>query len=159
MLFLSTFALLPLIAAVAINLPLVLDRVALFYRAAIVQDMRSDFSDLDALLASREEMIRLLAKLPEPGIVLGTDNKLSQERIDHARIGYSEWINLILQEHLDVVDVLFLDSSGVSRFWLSRSVNDPSLKPALEQPRRPSNKNLQAVLLEDYKKICPLSRY
>lgn len=146
LLFLFVFALLPLLAAVAINLPLVLDRVALFYRAAIVQDMRSDFSDLDALLASREEVIRLLTKLPAPGVVLGTKNATTQEQIDRARLSYAEWVNLILQEQLDVVDVLFLDQDGVSRYWLSRSVDDPALKPVLEQPRRPAPHFLQAVL-------------
>ena len=146
LLFLFVFALLPLMAAVAINLPLVLERVALFYRAAIVQDMRSDFADLDTLLAGREQLIRLLTKLPEPGFVLGTEGTATQEQIDRARLRYADWINKILKEQLDIVDVLFLDDAGVSRYWLSRSVSDPALKPTLEQPRRPPHQQIQSVL-------------
>ena len=64
LLFLLLFGLTPLVMAVAINLPLVLDRVGLFYQKAYLQNLRADFRDLDQHLASRHEMIRLLAKLP-----------------------------------------------------------------------------------------------
>jgi hypothetical protein len=53
LLFLLVFALTPLILAVLINLPLVLDRTALFYQKAYLQNLRADFRDLDQHLASR----------------------------------------------------------------------------------------------------------
>ena len=56
-----------LVLAVVINLPLVLERIDLFYRHAFLQNLRADFSDLDQHLASRDASVRLLAKLPEPG--------------------------------------------------------------------------------------------
>ncbi|MBP7983890.1 MAG: hypothetical protein KAY97_03430, partial [Chromatiaceae bacterium] len=63
LLFLLVFGLTPLLMATAINLPLVLERIALFYQKAYLQNLRADFRDLDQHLASRHEMIRLLAKL------------------------------------------------------------------------------------------------
>ncbi len=56
----------PLLLAVAINLPLVLERVGMFYQHAFLQDLRADFRDLDQHLASRYETVRLLAKLRKP---------------------------------------------------------------------------------------------
>lgn len=53
------------------NLPFVLDRLEFFYHKAYLQNLRADFRDLDEHLASRHEMLRLLAKLPEPGLILG----------------------------------------------------------------------------------------
>ena len=71
LLFLFLFGLVPLMLAVVINLPLVLERVDLFYRHAFLQNLRADFSDLDQHLASRDASVRLLAKLPEPGALVG----------------------------------------------------------------------------------------
>jgi hypothetical protein len=57
-------------AAFVINLPLVLERIELFYHKAHIQNLRADFRDLDQHLASRHEMVSLLSKLPEPGVLL-----------------------------------------------------------------------------------------
>lgn len=143
--FLFIFALLPLMAAVMINLPLVLERVELFYRQAILQNLRADFADLDKHLTSRDEMIRLLARLPEPGLAIGGQN-LTSESINMQRLGYTEWINRILQDQLDIVDILFLDSAGVSRFWLSRDGQTQAWEPTSIQPRRPPLDYLAPVL-------------
>jgi hypothetical protein len=83
LLLLLLFGLVPLVLAVAINLPLVLDRTTDFYQKAYLQNLRADFRDLDQHLASRREMIRLLAKLPEPGIILGEAGQ--EQAIDLAR--------------------------------------------------------------------------
>ncbi|MGQ9831102.1 MAG: hypothetical protein ACUVQI_05725 [Thermochromatium sp.] len=83
LLFLLIFGLTPLILAVLINLPLVLDRTALFYQRAYLQNLRADFRDLDQHLASRHELIRFLAKLPEPGLLLGTRD--DSDQVDLAR--------------------------------------------------------------------------
>ncbi len=146
LLFLFGFALLPLVAAVAINLPLVLDRVELFYRQAFLQNLRADFADLDTHLASRDEMIRLLAKLPEPGMVLGAGGKADPAQVDRARVKYVEWINRILREQLDIVDIMFLDKDGLARFWLSRNAESHLWEPTTKPPYMPQRKSLQAVL-------------
>ncbi|MEW8470902.1 MAG: histidine kinase, partial [Candidatus Thiodiazotropha sp.] len=117
LLFLFGFA--PLTAMVLTNLPFVLDRLEFFYHKAYLQNLRADFRDLDEHLASRHEMLRLLAKLPEPGLILGqqeTDEARGQ--IDHARVRYTEWINQILRDHLDIFQILILDLEGKPRFWL-----------------------------------------
>ena len=87
LLFLFLFALMPLLAAVVINLPLVLDRLELFYHKAHLQNLRADFRNLDQHLASRHEMARVLAKLPEPGIMPGfsASNSAAVNNLDQAQ--------------------------------------------------------------------------
>ena len=60
LLFLFLFGLVPLMLAVVINLPLVLERVDLFYRAAFLQNLRADFSDLDQVRAALRPETRLV---------------------------------------------------------------------------------------------------
>ena len=136
LLFLLVFGLAPLLTAAAINLPLVLDRVALFYQKAYLQNLRADFRDLDQHLASRHEMIRLLAKLPEPGLILGEQG--NEEEIDLARARYTGWINQILGEQRDIVQILFLDAEGQERFWLERDAKTQEWQPTARLPDHPS---------------------
>ncbi len=136
LLFLLVFGLTPLVLAVAITLPLVLDRVALFYQKAYLQNLRADVRDLDQHLASRYEMIRLLAKLPEPGLILGEQG--DEDEIDRARARYTGWINQILGEQRDIVQILFLDAEGQERFWLERDLHSMEWRPTAQMPDRPS---------------------
>ncbi len=144
LLFLLVFGLTPLVMAVAINLPLVLDRVSLFYQKAYLQNLRADFRDLDQHLASRHEMIRLLAKLPEPGLILGEQGK--EEEIDLARARYTSWINQILGEQRDIVQILFLDAKGQERFWLERDAKTQEWRPTVSLPDHPSDELAAASL-------------
>lgn len=145
LLFLTLFALLPLGMAVVINLPLVLDRVDGFYRHAFLQNLRADFADLDQHLAARDSSLRLLAKLPEPGILLGTlDNQ--PDKVEAARLQYSQWINLILGEQRDITQIVFTDDQGVSRFWLERDAETSALVPTLQTPVDISQKELQRIV-------------
>jgi len=153
LLFLFLFALAPLLLAVVINLPLVLERVELFYRHAVLENLRAEFRDLDQHLASRDEMLRLLTKLPEPGLVLGLgpqgdDDTLNDQRqqIDLARARYTEWINRILADQLDIQEIVFLDQQGIARFWLSRDPKDYSWQPTTEQPPLPEAELVAAGL-------------
>ena len=134
LLFLFLFGLVPLMLAVVINLPLVLERVDLFYRHAFLQNLRADFSDLDQHLASRDASVRLLAKLPEPGALIASDGE-SQAEIDLARARYTQWINRILGEERDITEILFLDDAGVERFWLERAVGSGEWQPTTRRPR------------------------
>ena len=61
--FLLLFGLAPLLLAFAINIPLVFNSLELLYHKAHLQNLRADFRDLDQHIASRVEMVRLLAKL------------------------------------------------------------------------------------------------
>ncbi len=131
------FGLVPLSLAVVINLPLVLDRTALFYQKAYLQNLRADFRDLDQHLASRDEMLRMLAKLPEPGIILGEGG--SDDEVDIARARYTGWINQMLGDQADIIQILFVDANGNERFWLRRDPTTKEWRPT-ELPPEPPNR-------------------
>lgn len=133
----------PLLAAVAFNLPLVLDRVEWFYHKAHLQNLRADFRDLDQHLASRREMIRLLAKLPEPNALLGEDN--SNKAIDFARARFTEWINQILVDQRDIIQIIFLGLDGRERFWLERDMTTAEWRPTPHLPDLPSSEFLSHI--------------
>jgi len=150
--FLLVFALTPLLLAVGINLPLVLDRTALFYQRAYLQNLRADFRDLDQHLASRHEMIRLLAKLPDPGLILGdtgggaSGGQSESDQVDLARARYTGWVNQILADQRDIIQMLFLASDGQMRFWLERDARTQEWRPTAEPPQAPSPEFLAAGL-------------
>ncbi|MBK1716252.1 hybrid sensor histidine kinase/response regulator [Thiocystis violacea] len=144
LLFLLTFGLMPLILAALINLPLVLDRTELFYQRAYLQNLRADFRDLDQHLASRHEMIRLLAKLPEPGLIMGEQGEADE--IDVARARYTSWINQILSDQRDVIQILFVGDDGLERFWLARDARTQEWRPTPQPPQVPNQQFLAAGL-------------
>lgn len=144
LLFLLVFGLTPLILAVLINLPLVIDRTALFYQKAYLQNLRADFRDLDQHLASRNEMIRLLTKLPEPGLILGEQGDADQT--DLARARYTGWINQILGDQRDIIQILFLGPDGGERFWLTRNPQTGRWSPSTRPPEAPSPQFVEAGL-------------
>lgn len=145
----------PLLLAVAINLPLVLERVGMFYQHAFLQDLRADFRDLDQHLASRYETVRLLAKLPEPGAVMGTGGELDQDQIDLERGRYTDWINRILADQLDIIHISFLDEQGVARFWLERDPIEHTWSPTTTQPPYPPQDLLATVLERGLPGVLP----
>ncbi|MCB1862343.1 MAG: response regulator [Gammaproteobacteria bacterium] len=145
LLFFLLFALAPLLTAVALNLPLVLGRMELFYHKAHLQNLRADFRDLDQHLASREEMVKLLAKLPEPGTVLGGSTQ-EEEAIDKARTRYTQWINQILWDQLDIIQIVFLDQNGHARFWLDRERETQRWNPTTTPPEAINPQFIQAAL-------------
>jgi signal transduction histidine kinase len=120
LLFLFLFALVPLLMAVVINLPLVLDRVDDYSRQTYLHDLRQDFRDLDQHLASRDANVRLLARLPEPSL-FAPDRKALQARVDLERVRYTEWVNRILGDESDIFEIRFLDRDANEHFWLLRS--------------------------------------
>jgi signal transduction histidine kinase/CheY-like chemotaxis protein len=148
-LFLFLFGFAPLISAVVINLPLVLERLELFYHKAHLQNLRADFRDLDQHIASRQEMVRLLAKLPEPGAILGTGDDADGADVDRARARYTEWVNQIFQEQLDITQILFVDDRGRERFWLERNPETQIWEPTVSEPMVPSGGFLEAALKLD----------
>lgn len=139
---LLVFGLVPLLISVALNLPLVLDRTALIYHKAHLQNLRADFRDLDQHLASRHEMIRLLAKLPEPGLILGDQGDEAQ--IDLARARYTGWVNQVLDDQGDIIKILFLDANAQERFWLERDERTLVWSPTTRLPERPDEPLLEA---------------
>lgn len=123
LLFLFVFALVPLLMAVVINLPLVLERVDSFYREAFLRDLRQDFRDLDQHLASRDANVRLLARLPEPSL-LSDERDRNSPRVDFDRAQYTAWINRIFTDERDLIEIRFLDAHAKERFWLVRDLRN-----------------------------------
>ncbi len=144
LIFFLIFGLTPLMAAVVINLPLVFGSLELFYQKAHLQNLRADFRDLDQHLASRQEMVRLLAKLPEPGAILIEDD--DTEQMDLARARYTQWVNQILQDQLDIIQILFLDDFGQQRFWLERDPESQQWRPTTRIPDPPPEDFVRTVL-------------
>ena len=144
LIFLLIFGLTPLVLAVLINLPLVLDRTAMFYQRAYLQNLRADFRDLDQHLASRHEMIRLLSKLPEPGLILGEQGDAGE--IDVSRARYTSWINQILADQRDIIQILFVGDDGLERFWLARDPRTQEWRPTASPPQLPNREFLSAAL-------------
>ncbi len=120
LLFLFLFGLTPLLAVLVANVPLVIDKLELFYHKAYLQNLRADFRDLDQHIARRHEMVRLLAKLPEPGMLISPTDSEMASAIEKARSGYTQWTNQVLFDQLDVVQILFIDQQMRLRFWLER---------------------------------------
>ncbi len=147
-LFLFGFA--PLTAIVMSNLPFVLERLEFFYHKAHLQNLRADFRDLDEHLASRHEMLRLLAKLPEPGLILDEQEDKKSDEIDAARVRYTEWINRILMEHQDIFQILFLDMQGRPRFWLELNPRTRQWEPTLKRPDMPNPDFFRGSLRQEF---------
>ena len=120
-LLLFLFGLVPLLVAVVINVPMIFERINVLYHEAHVQNLRAAFSDLDQHIARRHEMARLLARMPEPGMWRTGDEQESEATLDTARANYADWVNQILFDQLDITQVVFIDGSGQSHFWLDRN--------------------------------------
>lgn len=134
---------------VATSLPFVLERLELFYHKAHLQNLRADFRDLDEHLASRHEVVRLLAKLPEPSLILGEELQSADESIDQARVRYTSWVNQILMGHLDIIQILFLDLQGKPRFWLELNPRSQQWEPTLHNPDMPSRAFFQKAVQQE----------
>ena len=182
LLVLLAFALLPLLVTMVTNFPRVLDLLSSLQQRIYLQELRADFGDLDQHLSSRQEMLKLLAKLPEPGVVLGKASALDnlpapeesddqpegsqpegysvdagtnglnqaqneESSIDIARTHYTEWINRILPDQLDSIEIQFLDENGNLRFWLERNFENRIWTPTIKPPVTPNRELVQKALL------------
>ncbi len=137
-LFLLLLALTPLLVAVSINVPLVFGKLEQFYHKAYLEKLRSDFRDLDQHITRRQEMVRVFAKIPEPGIALPEQDRSDADKLLEARRAYADWANRILFDQLDITQVIFIDSHGKVSLALNRNQRTGLLEPdndAAELPR------------------------
>jgi len=132
-LLLFLFGLIPLLVAFVINIPMIFDRIEILYHKAHIQNLRARFSDLDQYIGRRQEMARLLAKIPEPGMLLSEEEQQDAPGLETARSGYVDWVNQVLADQLDIMRILFLDADGNSRFWLDRDLESRRLQANEEQ--------------------------
>jgi signal transduction histidine kinase/ActR/RegA family two-component response regulator len=149
-LLLFMFGLVPLLAAYVINVPMVFESIESLYHKAHIQNLRAGFNDLDQHIARRHEMVRLLAKMPEPGMLLGDADPQSVQAIEAARSGYIDWVNRVLVDQLDITQVLFLDEDGESRLWLDRDHETGRLEAGKE-----TSPDLSPELVEAARHILP----
>ena len=134
-LFLLLLGLTPLLVAVAINVPLILDRLELFYHEAYLEKLRASFSDLDQHISRRQEIVRLFAKLPEPGINLKTGE--TNDTISQQRSTYTDWANQVLFDQLDVIQVIFINKKGEVSLSLDRNQKTGLLEAGDRKPDLP----------------------
>ena len=137
----------PLLVALAINLPLVFEKLESFYHDAYLEKLRTDFHDLDQHITRRQEMVRLFAKLPEPGIALTPDSDdTDSNRLKRARTAYTEWANRVLFDQLDITQVIFINRNGEVSFSLDRDRETGLLGAGNHVPDLPSTEFLTAGL-------------
>ncbi len=138
------FGLAPLIAVIVFNVPLVLGQLELFYHKAHLQNLRADFRDLDQHLASRHEMVRLLGKLPDAAILLDDSPDDPAMPISLATYRYTQWVNRILPDQVDIIQISFLDRQGKERFSLERDKDTFEWIPLLPLKGRPERGFVEA---------------
>jgi signal transduction histidine kinase/ActR/RegA family two-component response regulator len=148
-LLLFMFGLVPLLAAYVINIPMIFDRIESLYHKAHIQNLRAGFSDLDQHIARRHEMVRLLAKMPEPTMLLGDDDPPSAQALELAQASYIDWVNQVLIDQLDITQVMYLDEAGESLLWLDRDHETGRLEARKVKP------DLNPKLVETGRHIPP----
>ncbi len=119
LLFLLLFGLAPLTAVMLLNMPMIMRQAERFYHEAHLQNLRADFRDIDQHIASRKETVRLLAKLPDPGMLQSrqADKKFD---LNNERDLYLAWLDRVLRDQLDITNIAFLDPDGQLLWQLTR---------------------------------------
>lgn len=145
-LYLLLLGLTPLLVAIAVNVPLVFDRIELFYHKAYLEKLRAGFSDLDQHMSRRQEMVRLFAKLPEPGIALDPDATTADDALRQKRTVYTDWANRVLFDQLDVIQVIFFNRNGDVSFSLDRNQETGILESGDHTPDLPGTEFFSAGL-------------
>ena len=145
-LFLLLLGLAPLLISVAVNVPLVFDKLQQFYHKAYLEKLRTDFRDLDQHITRRQEMVRLFAKLPEPGIALDSDKHMDADELASARQSYADWANRVLYDQLDITQVIFIDREGKLSLALDRNQQTGLLEPDNQAAELPQLDFLSAGL-------------
>ena len=119
LLFLLLFGLIPLAAVVLLNMPMVVSQLERFYHQAHLQNLRADFRDIDQHIASRNETVRLLGKLPEPALLTSRTEEIDFS-LDSERDLYLAWLDRVLRDQLDITHIIFLDANGLPLWRLKR---------------------------------------
>ena len=149
-LLLFMFGLVPLLVGFIINVPMIFDRIEALYHKAHLQNLRAGFSDLDQHIARRNEMARLLAKMPEPGMLLDEEGLESAPGLADARSNYVDWVNQVLVDQLDITRILFLNDEGHTHFWLERNIETGRLEAHEGELR-----DVNPALIEVGRKLSP----
>ena len=120
LLILFLFGLAPLIAHQLINQPLMFDWLTRLYNDAHLQNLRADFHELDEHIASRRETVRIISRFPHIKQLLSGEDGPELEVVQRR---YVDWMNRLVSDRLDVVQVLFVDRDGNQRLLLQSDLN------------------------------------
>ena len=120
LLILFLFGLAPLIAHHMMNQPLMFDWLTRLYNDAHLQNLRADFHELDEHIASRRETVRILSRFPYIKQLLSGQD---EPELDAVQGRYADWMNRLVSDRLDVVQVLFVDRDGNQRLLMQSDLN------------------------------------
>lgn len=129
LLILLLFGLAPLIAEQLINQPLMFDRLSRLYNDAHLQNLRADFHELDQHIASRRESVRIISRFPHIRQLMSGGDDFALKTVSER---YTDWVNRLLFDSLDIVQVLFIDRQGKVRMLMHR--NPVTGQMYVEQP-------------------------
>ena len=124
LLILFLFGLAPLIAHQLINQPLMFDWLTRLYNDAHLQNLRADFHELDEHIASRRETVRIISRFPHIKQLLSGQDGPELEVVQGL---YVDWMNRLVSDRLDVVQVLFVDRNGNQRLLMQSEMNTPEM--------------------------------
>ena len=118
------FGLAPLIAHHMLNQPLMFDWLTRLYNDAHLQNLRADFHELDEHIASRRETVRVISRFPHIKQLLSGQDGPELEVVQGR---YVDWMNRLVSDRLDVVQVLFVDRDGNQRLLMQSELNAPEM--------------------------------
>ena len=125
LLILFLFGLAPLIAHQLINQPLMFDWLTRLYNDAHLQNLRADFHELDQHIASRRETVRIISRFPHIKQLLSGQDGPELEVVQGR---YIDWMNRLVSDRLDVVQVLFVDRDGNQRLLMQSELNTREMR-------------------------------
>jgi signal transduction histidine kinase/CheY-like chemotaxis protein len=117
LLILLLFGLAPLVAEQLMNQPLMFDRLTQLYHDAHLQNLRADFHELDQHIASRRETVRIISRFPHMKQLMSGQ---AGPELDVVKERYTDWMNRLMFDRLDIAQVLFVDRGGNERLLMHR---------------------------------------
>jgi len=119
LLILLLFGLAPLVAEQLMNQPLMFDRLTQLYHDAHLQNLRADFHELDQHIASRRETVRIISRFPHMKQLMSGQ---AGAELDVVKERYTDWMNRLVFDRLDIAQVLFVDRGGNERLLMHRDL-------------------------------------
>ncbi len=111
------FGLAPLVAEQLMNQPLMFDRLTQLYNDSHLQNLRADFHELDQHIASRRETVNIISRFPHMKQLMSGQ---AGPELDVVKERYTDWMNRLVFDRLDIVQVLFVDRGGNERLLMHR---------------------------------------
>ncbi|MCP4993400.1 MAG: response regulator [Gammaproteobacteria bacterium] len=102
------------------NQPLIFDRLTQLYHDAHLQNLRADFHELDQHIASRRETVRIISRFPHMKQLMSGQ---AGPELDVVKERYTDWMNRLVFDRLDIVQVLYVDQDGNERLLMHRDPN------------------------------------